>query len=105
MEINNGKITSYYCNIANPSVFSNKSLSFLDLDLDLVKQPNEDWRVVDVEEFETNSIKYNYPLELKESAIQRLKMLKNMAKRKVFPFDETPLKIFKICTLAYLLMT
>jgi protein associated with RNAse G/E len=90
MEIDNEKITSYYCNIAKPSVFSNNSLSFVDLDLDLVKQHNEDWRVLDIEEFENNSTKYNYPLEIKEGAIQGLEVLKNMAKRKVFPFDGTP---------------
>lgn len=93
MEIVNGEITSYYCNIAKPSVFSNNSLSFVDLDLDLVKQSNEDWRVIDIEEFENNSTKYNYPSELKEAAIQGLEVLKNMAKRKVFPFDGTPLKM------------
>ncbi len=93
MEIEKGKITSFYCNITKPSVLRNNKLSFVDLDLDLVKRQNEDWQVVDIEEFEVNSSKYSYPPELKNEAIQSLEELKRKIKGKEFPFDETPLKM------------
>jgi uncharacterized protein len=37
MQIENGSIVSYYCNVALPSVLRGNEISFVDLDLDLVK--------------------------------------------------------------------
>jgi len=94
VEIENREIISYYCNIAMPSVFKNNHLSFVDLDLDLVKRKHDDWEVVDEDEFEINSSIYNYPPELKESANQSLEELKRRINRREFPFDGTLLDIY-----------
>ncbi|WP_252183332.1 DUF402 domain-containing protein [Rossellomorea vietnamensis] len=95
MEIKNGSIVSYYCNVALPSVLRGNEISFVDLDLDLVKKQDEQWEVIDEEEFETNSLKYNYPLELKEGAILSLEEMKSKVKNQVFPFNESVLERFK----------
>ncbi|PAF35717.1 hypothetical protein CHH69_11750 [Terribacillus saccharophilus] len=95
MEIEEGKIHSYYCNIAMPSVLNGNQLSFVDLDLDLVKGRNEDWMVVDEDEFETNSVKYGYPAELKEYALKSLNVLQKKIKAASFPFDGSGLEIVK----------
>lgn len=87
MEIENRDILSYYCNIAMPSVFKNNHLSFIDLDLDLVKRLNSDWEVLDEDEFKINSFTYNYPPDFKNYAIQSLEELKGKIKREEFPFD------------------
>jgi protein associated with RNAse G/E len=76
-------------------VLRNNKLSFVDLDLDLVKRQNEDWQVIDIEEFEVNSSKYSYPPEFKEEAIQLVEELKRKITGKEFPFDDTPLKMLK----------
>ncbi|MEI5906837.1 DUF402 domain-containing protein [Bacillus spongiae] len=78
-----------------PSIIKGNELSFVDLDLDFVKPQNEDWQVIDEEEFETNSIKYNYPLELKEGALQSLEKMKYSIKEKKFPFNDSVLERFK----------
>ncbi|MEA3319533.1 MAG: DUF402 domain-containing protein [Bacillota bacterium] len=95
MEIENGCIVSYYCNVALPSLLRGNEISFVDLDLDLVKKQNEQWEVIDEEEFETNSFKYNYPLELKEGAIGSLEEMKSRVNKKEFPFNESVLESFK----------
>ncbi|MDY0393977.1 DUF402 domain-containing protein [Virgibacillus halophilus] len=38
MEIDEGNIVSYYCNVAKPCLLNNSVLSFIDLDLDLVRK-------------------------------------------------------------------
>lgn len=38
MEIDQEKVVSYYCNIAKPSKLVDNELSFVDMDLDFVKQ-------------------------------------------------------------------
>ncbi|MFA9559489.1 DUF402 domain-containing protein [Evansella sp. AB-rgal1] len=88
MEIEYGKVTSYYCNIAKPSKLEGYSLRFVDLDLDFVNRNKVGWQVIDEDEFVTNSSKYGYPVELKESAIKALEELKRKVKAKDFPFDE-----------------
>lgn len=56
---------SYYCNICLPSVLQDETLSFIDLDLDLVYR-NGVWQVVDEDEFMENQRLYHYPVELIE---------------------------------------
>ena len=86
MEIEDGVVVSTYCNVAMPSVLNHNELSFIDLDLDLVKRKNKNWEVVDEDEFELNSIKYQYPEELKNEAIKALERLKQEVAKGSFPF-------------------
>lgn len=95
MQIEHGKITDYYCNIATPSILNGDVLTFIDLDIDLVKRKGEDWKVVDVEEFEINRVKYQYPNELIENALAATESLKVMASKAIFPFDESLLQFMK----------
>lgn len=93
IEIEQGKITTYYCNVALPSVISDSQISFVDLDLDLVKKKNENWKVVDEDEFELNSSKYDYSAKLKEGAIKALEKLKKKVIKEEFPFNHEVLKL------------
>lgn len=94
MEIEQGRITSYYCNIAQPSTFNEPTVCFVDLDLDFVKRKNSDWQVVDEDEFEVNSIQFNYSTELIEKAMQSLEELKSKVRNKEFPFVDDILESF-----------
>jgi uncharacterized protein len=87
MEMEEGKVVSAYCNVAKPSDFHNGEISFIDLDLDYIKEKNEEWKVVDGDEFEVNSIKYKYPVELKNDAVVALAKLKEDVRLGNFPFN------------------
>jgi protein associated with RNAse G/E len=95
MEVEEGVVVSTYCNVAMPSVLNNNELSFIDLDLDLVKRKNKDWEVVDEDEFEVNSIKYQYPEELKNEALKALENLKQEVARCSFPFNKEITSLIK----------
>ncbi len=100
MVIEEGKVVSYYCNIAMPSVLQDDTLTFIDLDLDLFKPKDGDWVVLDEEEFEANSIKYEYPPELKDAALRALDALKEKVLTGSFPFDGSVDKLIdglKLC--------
>lgn len=77
----------YYCNIAMPSVFTNGVCSFIDLDLDIIKNPEGDWTLIDEDEFVVNSKRYNYPKELINRAEEEAKKLKERIYNSKFPFD------------------
>lgn len=87
MEVEEGIVVSTYCNVSMPSVLNHNELSFIDLDLDLVKRKNKNWEVVDEDEFEVNSIKYQYPEELKSEALKALERLKQEVEKGRFPFN------------------
>ncbi|UII54729.1 DUF402 domain-containing protein [Cytobacillus spongiae] len=91
MEIENGRVVSYYCNIAMPSKMISNHVSFVDLDLDFVMSEQTGWQVVDEEEFEENSIKFEYSAELKKAAFESLEELKDRVRKKQFPFNENSL--------------
>ncbi|WP_407269928.1 DUF402 domain-containing protein [Radiobacillus sp. PE A8.2] len=95
MAIEEGKPVAYYCNIAMPSIWNETELTFVDLDLDFVKGSNEEWKVVDEDEFQTNSEKYNYPAHLIEKAPEALADLKGRVKAATFPFDGSLLEIYR----------
>jgi uncharacterized protein len=87
MEVEDGNVISAYCNVAKPAVFINDEIRFIDLDLDYIREKNNEWKVVDEEEFESNSIKYKYPVELKNEAVKALAMLKEEVRKGNFPFN------------------
>ncbi|NYE07575.1 hypothetical protein F4694_004386 [Bacillus niacini] len=95
MEIEDGKVVSAYCNVAKPSFFHNGEISFIDLDLDYIQEKYKEWKVVDEDEFESNSIKYKYPVELKDEALKALAKLKEEVRIGNFPFNSKVLSQLK----------
>lgn len=95
VELEDEQIIAYYCNVAMPSVLKDYKISFVDLDLDLIKKNDNDWQVIDEDEFEDNSVKYAYPPELKKQAVEALKLLIEKAKQGHFPFNKDIMNMIK----------
>lgn len=87
-DVVDGEINQYYCNINQPAQLNGNVVSFVDLDLDLIRR-NGEWKVVDEDEFESNAVKFSYPDELIQRARQELANLKERIKNRDFPFDGT----------------
>lgn len=85
-DVADGQIQQYYCNINQPAVMKGNTVSFVDLDLDYVYR-NGKWMVVDEDEFESNAIKFAYPVTLIDRAREELERLKEAIREKRFPFD------------------
>lgn len=58
-----GRLHSYYCNIAMPARLSGDVLDFVDLDIDVVVWPDGRVDVLDRDDFERNQVKYQYSPE------------------------------------------
>ena len=63
-----GKLRNYYCNINVPPKFDGETLSYVDLDLDILVDPDFSYRVLDVADFEENVRLYRYPAEVEANA-------------------------------------
>lgn len=85
-DIVDGKIVQYYCNISEPARIDGNTVSFVDLDIDLVYR-NGEWKVVDEDEFTLHAAKFGYPPELMAKVRQELERLEQRIALKQFPFD------------------
>jgi protein associated with RNAse G/E len=82
-----GRLQSYYCNINVPPVFDGETLSYIDLDIDILVQPDLSFRVLDREDFESNAAKFGYPEKVRQNAEAALNKLIEMIQSGDFPFN------------------
>jgi protein associated with RNAse G/E len=69
----NGSIKAWYCNISYPAVFTNETLTFRDLALDLLVYPDGTRKALDLDEFNVLPI----PDEIRSKALQSLAYLQD----------------------------
>jgi protein associated with RNAse G/E len=84
-----GSLRNFYCNINMPPVFEDGVLDYVDLDIDVLVWPSSEYKILDLEEFEDNSEKFQYPDHLKDSAQSALKELLQLIETKQFPFGSS----------------
>jgi protein associated with RNAse G/E len=83
----NQELKSFYCNINLPPTFDGELLKYVDLDIDVLVQPDLSLQVLDLDDFEANAKFYSYPAELRDHAHQALAELINVIETHSFPFD------------------
>ncbi|MEP6570845.1 MAG: DUF402 domain-containing protein [Acidobacteriota bacterium] len=83
-----GELRNYYCNVNVPAEFDGEVLSYVDLDLDILVDPEFSYKVLDVEDFEQNARLFFYPEEIKANARRALAELVNMIEARAFPFSD-----------------
>ena len=77
----------YYCNINMPPSLRDNVLTYIDLDIDILVQPDFSYQVLDLDEFEENARRYSYSEEVKSKAQAAVDELVSMIARHQFPFD------------------
>jgi len=82
-----GQLRNYYCNVNVPATFDGETLSYVDLDLDILVDPDFSYKVLDVEDFESNVLRYGYTEKVQSKARQALDELVRMIEMRVFPFE------------------
>lgn len=64
-----------YVNLASKPIYEDNTIKFIDFDLDLKVYPRRDISIVDREEFNENSRKFNYPENLKKMIFEAVEQL------------------------------
>jgi hypothetical protein len=82
-----GRLRNYYCNINAPPTFDGEILSYVDLDLDILVAPDFSYRILDVEDFESNIKRYGYSVEVQTNARRAVDELLTLVETRAFPFD------------------
>ena len=84
----------YYCNIATPYIIEDKTIKYIDYDLDLRIFPDETFRVLDKGEYEYHKVKMQYGSDIDEIVNYELNNLIELYKNKKGPFDKSYLQIY-----------
>jgi protein associated with RNAse G/E len=82
-----GTLRNYYCNVNVPPTFDGETLSYVDLDLDILVEPDLSYRILDVEDFERNAEDYGYSVEVQANARRAVDELVRMIETSAFPFN------------------
>jgi len=82
-------LKSFYCNINVPPRFNGEVLSYVDLDIDVLVQPDFSYRVLDLEDFDRNSQLYSYPDHVRENAQRALVEITQLIEARAFPFTSS----------------
>ena len=82
-----GQLRNYYCNVNVPPTLRDNVLSYVDLDLDILVDPDFSYRILDVDDFERNIEVYGYSAEVQANARQALDELVSMIEGRAFPFN------------------
>ena len=83
-----GELKSFYCNINTPPVLANGVLTYVDLDIDVLVETDFSYRVIDVDEFAANAVRFGYPAEVQKRAHESLSELISLIEARRFPFVE-----------------
>ena len=83
-----GKLKSFYCNVNMPPTFDGKVLSYIDLDIDVLVQPDFSYQILDLEDFKENATHYDYPESVCTNAKLAVDELIKLILARSFPFCE-----------------
>ncbi|MDX6497693.1 MAG: uncharacterized protein QOG23_953 [Blastocatellia bacterium] len=77
----------FYCNVNVPPTISGGVLSYIDLDIDILVQPDFSYQVLDLEEFADNAARYGYSEQIKRQAHSAVDELVSLIEARQFPFS------------------
>jgi protein associated with RNAse G/E len=85
---NEGSTRLFYCNVSAPPRLEGDVLSYVDLDIDLLVQPDLSYQLLDMEEFEANAERWSYSAETRRQALASVTELVSMIEGRRFPFSQ-----------------
>ncbi|HYH86052.1 MAG TPA: DUF402 domain-containing protein [Pyrinomonadaceae bacterium] len=83
-----GQLRNYYCNISTPARLEKDILSYVDLDIDLLVNPDFSFLILDEEEFEEHARLYNYPARFRTRTQEAVREVINLIQNREFPFSQ-----------------
>jgi protein associated with RNAse G/E len=82
-----GDLRNYYCNINMPPLFENDVLDYVDLDLDVLVQPDFNYKILDREDFERNAELFGYTDEMRGKVDDAIDKVIRVIENREFPFS------------------
>lgn len=77
----------YYCNLSSPFLYENKSLKYIDYDLDIKVFPDMTYELLDEDEYEEHKLQMNYPKVINQILYHNIDLLKHWIHQRKGPFS------------------
>lgn len=81
-----GELLKFYCNVNTPPTLESGALTFVDLDVDVLVQPDYSYVVLDEDEYELHAELYGYPASYRARVQEALDELRHLIQHRQFPF-------------------
>jgi len=81
-----GSFRNFYCNITMPPRFEDLVIDYVDLDLDVIVWPDGRVDTMDEDDFAANALRFGYPPEVQQRALDSLEELRLAIADHEFPF-------------------
>ena len=81
-----GRTRMFYCNVNIPPAYADSTLSYVDLDIDVLVQPDLSYQVLDQDEFEKHAELFGYDEKTRRQAHSAVADLIAMIETRQFPF-------------------
>jgi protein associated with RNAse G/E len=82
-----GRLLNFYCNVNTPPLLETRVLSFIDLDVDVLVNPDYSYTVLDEDEFEIHAELYRYPPLYRTRVQAALAEIIRLIKTQEFPLS------------------
>ena len=90
-----GELRNFYCNISEPPKLRGNVLNYVDFDIDILVWKNFSYEILDMEEFDENKRKFNYPAKILEKVSQSVSEIERLIQNHQFPFDQNNFQMGK----------
>lgn len=91
-----GRTRLWYCNIGTIPQLTENELVYVDLDIDVLVQPDGSYQILDLDEFNVNVETFNYPEDVKTEVFRSLDELIRRIDAREFPFQPQPAAVFSV---------
>lgn len=79
----------YYCNISSPVMYKERTIEYIDYDIDVIVHNDFSYEVVDEKEFMENKRRYNYPNDIVNEVYMSLNSVRRMIEAREAPFNNS----------------
>lgn len=76
----------FYCNIGSPPKIAEKTIQYIDYDIDVIVHPDFTYNIKDLDEYEENQQFYRYSIEVKNNVEQAMEQMKKYIEERKVPF-------------------
>lgn len=79
---------AYYVNLASPPIYENNVIKYVDYDLDIKFNFNNEIKLIDINEYRSHKKKLHYNEDIENIIMETIEIIEQMMKKREFPFDD-----------------
>ena len=92
-----GSGLGYQCDAGLPATLEGRTLAFVDLELDVIAEPDLSYFVRDEDEFQANRERWGYPDDVVAAAWEGVALAERMLQSREYPFDGSAERLLGMC--------